>query len=223
MIYFFADNHYGVHPGREIFTHLPEKYRKDINFSEDDWHILENSPWEENCSLLILNLIGGTCGMPHPGCGAEERVRRYLENGGSILLLHGASAAFWQWDWWRALPGERWVRPDDPDGMDPSVHPVDACRIVRSKSRHPLAAKLAEMDLPEDEIYTELENTCPVSIIMETRAAGMTSIQCCEAVTPWGGRIVSFIPGHKPEVTSSEVFIRNITVLIDYLTKGKKS
>ena len=32
MIYFFADNHYGVFPGKVIYEHLPEKLRTRILF-----------------------------------------------------------------------------------------------------------------------------------------------------------------------------------------------
>lgn len=220
MIYFFADNHYGSNPGRVIYGNLPQEFKNNTAFYEDDWSVLENSPWEEECTLLILNMIGDTCGIPHPAAAAESRVRRYLEKGGNVLLLHGSSAAFWQWDWWRKLPGLRWVRPNDPDGVPPSVHPVKECRIVRCKTKHPLAGKLAELDLPADEIYTQLEYTSPCFPVMETVLEEGSFVQCCETLTPWGGRIVSFIPGHSPEVTSNPLFLNNIKIIIDYLAKG---
>ena len=217
MIYFFADNHYGVHPGKVIFEHLPDELRSRIRFYEDDWTELENGNWASGCELLILNMIGATCKIPHPGEGAEKRVRDYLSRGGNVLLLHGSSAAFWQWPWWRELPGERWVRPNDPDSDRTSTHPRKPCLVTVSSTRHPLAKKLQPMDLPEDEIYTNLENTCPCMRLMETHIEEGTFVQCCEAVPPAGSRIVSFIPGHRPEVTSMPVLIENITVLIDDL------
>ncbi len=221
MIYFFADNHYGFYPGKVIFEHLPENIRSNTAFFCDDWDALENSDWHRKCGLLILNMIGGTCGQPHPGAEAEKRVRAYLEQGGNVLMLHGSSAAFWQWDWWRPLAGARWVRPGDPDGAVPSTHPRKPYRVTRAKTRHPLAAVLRELDLPEDEIYTELENTCPCMTIMETRIEEGTFVQCCEAVSPWGGRLVSFIPGHEQAVTSNPDVIADITAIIDYLLENK--
>ncbi len=218
MILFLADNHYKAYPGRVIYEHLPERIRGKIRFYEDDWSALEQPAWPGDCTLLILNLIGDTCGVPHAGPAAEKQVRAYLERGGNLLLLHGSSAAFWQWDWWRALPGERWVRPGDPDGVPHSTHPKQPYLVTVSKTRHPLAGKLRPMELPEDEIYTELENTCPCMRLMETRIETGTFVQCCEALTPWGGKIVSFIPGHAPAATSNPVLIENIVTLIDYLT-----
>ena len=214
---FFADDHYGVHPGKVIYENLPERLRNDIRFFENDWDVLEHSPWNEDCGLLILNMIGGTCNQPHPGPDAEKRVRAYLERGGSILLLHGSSAAFWQWDWWRDLPGERWVRPNDPDGVASSTHPRRPYKVSVSKARHVLTSRLKEMELPEDEIYINLENTCPCMRLMETHIEEGTFVQCCEAATPWGGKLVSFIPGHKPEVTSDPTLIENIATLLEYL------
>ena len=219
MIYFFADNHYGAHPGKVIFEHLPETYRKNIQFHEDDWTVMENTDWNQDCQLMILNMIGATCDLPHPGPEAEKRVRAYLENGGSMLLLHGSSAAFWQWDWWRELPGERWVRPGDPDGVVPSCHPKKPYTVNVSKTRHPLAKLLKPIDFPTDEIYTNLENTCPYMRLMDTHIEEGTFVQCCEAVTPWGGKLVSFIPGHDAVATSNPLLIENLITIIDYLTK----
>ena len=78
------------------------------------------------------------------------------------------------------------------------------------------------MDLPEDEIYTNLENTCPCMRLMETHIEEGTFVQCCEALTPWGGKLVSFIPGHYPPVTSHPDMIANVATIVNYLLeKGK--
>ena len=217
MNWFFADDHYGVHPGGVIYQNLPERLRNGIRFFENDWNALEHSSWETECGLLILHMIGGTCGQPHPGCEAEKRIRTFLERGGSALLLHGSSAAFWKWNWWRELPGERWVRPNDPDGVEASTHPRKPYTVRISKTRHVLAPRLSAMELPEDEIYTNLENTCPCMRLMETHIEEGTFVQCCEAISPWGGKLLSFIPGHDPAVASNPVLIKNIATIIDYL------
>ena len=217
MIYFFADTHFGVRPGMNIFNNLPDRIKNNCRFFENEWNELENGSWNSDCDLLILHLIGTTCGQPHPGPGAEKRVKEYLERGGNVLLLHGSSAAFWQWSWWRALPGERWVRPNDPDGVPASVHPKHPCIVKVAKSRHPLCGKLKEMDLPEDEIYINLENTSYSMRLMETAIPEGIFVQCCETISPWGGKLLSFIPGHRPEITTDPVLNENIATLVDYL------
>ena len=217
MIYFFADDHYQSFPGRNIFENLPERLKKRITFSENDWAILETGKLPEDCELLVLNMIGTTCGLPHPDENAEKAVRSWCEKGGNILLLHGSSAAFWQWQWWRKIVGFRWVRPGDPDNVVSSTHPVEPYSLRVKKVRHPLASKLVNCDLPKDEIYTELEQVSPAMILMDTAIEQGVYPQCVETVNPWGGKMVSFLPGHAPEVTSSEPVIANITAIIDYL------
>ena len=216
MIIFAADNHYDVHPGKNIYAGLKSNY-KDMVFSEDDWSVFVKNDLKNKCNLLVLNMIAGTCNIEPPNQEAESSVRAYCEKGGNILLIHGSSAVFWQWAWWRSIVGYRWVRGNDPDGVVPSTHPTRPYKVTVSKSRHPLCAKLAEMDLPEDEIYIGLEQVCPAITIMETKTDEGTFVQCYESITPWGGKIIGFIPGHKPEITGSEVYLNNIKVLIDYL------
>ena len=77
MIYFFADDHYGVHPGKVIFENLPEKLKGNIRFVENDWTLLESGDWLADCDLLVLNMIGTTCKLPHPGAASRFQ-RRFL-------------------------------------------------------------------------------------------------------------------------------------------------
>ena len=222
MIYFFADNHYGVNPGRHIFQSLPDKLRRQIVFQEDDWRLLESGDWEKDCEMLVLHMIGGTCGVKHPDKNAEKAVKRYVERGGNLLLLHGSSAAFWEWGWWRRIVGLRWVRPNDPDGIPASTHPAFACRVVPVEPPdHPLAAKLRPFELGEDEVYIHLQQTSPLRVLMTVKAEGETFPQACETVTPYGGKIVSFIPGHKEESTANPDLIRNIVTIMEYLLEKK--
>jgi len=215
MIFFFADNHYNSFPGREINKQL--KADHNINFHEDDWSAMEAEDFADKCTLLVLNMIGDTCDIPHPSKLAEKQILKYAEKGGGFLLLHGSSAAFCQWDWWREIVGFRWVRPNDPDGVAPSTHPKKPYTIEVSKCQHELCKKLKTIDLAEDEIYTELEQTCPATILMQTTIEEGTFPQAYECTTPWGGTILGYLPGHNVEVTSSLEFIYNIKVLLDSL------
>ncbi len=220
MMYFFADDHYESHPGKVIYENLPADLKSQIRFYENDWSVLESGAWLSDCKLLILNLIGTTCNLPHPGPGAEKAVRKWCEKGGAILMLHGSSAAFWQWDWWRKIVGFRWVRPNDPDGIAASTHPKKPYSLTVSKTRHPLTKLLEPIELPTDEIYINMEQVCPAVTLMETHIEEGTFPQCSEAVSPWNGKLVNFIPGHAPEVTSNPKLIRNVAAIIEYLLKG---
>ncbi|MBE6385700.1 MAG: ThuA domain-containing protein [Lentisphaerae bacterium] len=218
MIYFFADNHFNTHAGKNIFHALTPALQERVRFFEDDFTLLEEGAWADNCDLLILHLIGNTCGLPHPGSGAEKAVKKYCQQGGNLLLLHGSSAAFWQWEWWRHITGVRWVRPKDPDGVEPSVHPHGECSLTVCKCRHELANKLRPFELPEDEVYTALEQTSPALFLMMGTVNGQSFPQCCESYTPWGGKVINFIPGHKENCVKTPALTDNVEILIRYLT-----
>lgn len=220
MIYFFADNHFNTHAGKNIFQALSPALKEGIRFFEDDFTLLEEGSWADDCDLLILHLIGTTCGLPHPGTGAEKAVKKYCQKGGNLLLLHGSSAAFWQWEWWRSITGLRWVRPKDPDGVEKSVHPHGPCSLKVCKCRHELAGKLQPFELPEDEVYTALEQTSPALFLMVGTVNGQSFPQCCESYTPWGGKVINFIPGHKEECVKTPVLTDNVELLIRYLTNS---
>jgi hypothetical protein len=215
MITFLADDHYDAHPGAVLNEALTGRF--PIVFAENDLSALEAPGFAEKCELLILNVIGETCNQPAPSAAAERAVRAYVEARKPLLLLHGSSAAFWEWAWWRTLVGLRWVRGGDPDGVPASTHPVRPYKVEVSKCRHPLCKVLKPMDLPKDEIYTRLEQVGPVTVLMETTTDEGTFPQVWENVTPWGGRVIGFLPGHGQDAVRNPALVENAAALIQYL------
>ena len=220
MIYFFADDHYGTHPGKVLYEHLPAELKSRICFQENDWSVLESGSWRKDCELLILNLIATTCNLPHPGPGAEKsgpgmvRERRKCSDASRFqrrLLAVGLVEKNCRVP---LGPAER------PDGVAPSTHPKKPYTLTFSKSRHPLTKLLEGIELPADEIYINMEQVCPAMTLMETTIEEGTFPQCTEALSPWNGKLVNFIPGHIPEVTSNPKLVRNVATIIEYLRKG---
>jgi len=216
MIAFYADNHYQSRPGYNLNQRLG--LEEEIRFAEDDLSSLPETIAREDCRLLILNLISDTPGMVHPGPEVGIPLKAYIEGGRPVLLLHGASAAFHQWDWWRRLVGFRWVRGNDPDGFAASTHPVRPYSVKVAKTRHPLASQLKPFNLPTDEIYINLEQTCPAVTLMETTVEEGTFPQAYITETPYGGQIAAFIPGHAAHAFDSPELVGNVRTLIRYLT-----
>jgi hypothetical protein len=214
VILFASDNHYGAYPGRNLYEEIQASY--DIEFREDDWSCFETT-LSERYELIVLNMIAATCEVPQPSECAGRELRNYLLAGGSLLLLHGASAAFWHEAWWREIVGLRWVRPGDPDAVPKSSHPRRPYEVTVSRSRHPLCKKLKPVSLPTDEIYIHLEQTCPIYSLMETTTDEGTFVQAYESTTPWGGRILAYLPGHLPEVVRAPDMVHNVRVLLDDL------
>lgn len=210
-----CDDHFGTHAGRRIFENMEWPLRAIL--SENCLEVLRNNEEMKRTRLLVLHLIEGTCGNGLADEAAGDGVRQYMEEGRPLLLLHGASAAFWHWPWWRTVVGFRWVRNPDPDGVAPSTHPRRPYSVRPAKCRHPLVSKLLAMDLPEDEIYIGLEQVCPAWTLMETQTEEGTFPMAWMNRTPWGGQVAGFLPGHKPEVVVRKDLLANVRLLVDAL------
>jgi hypothetical protein len=215
QILFAADNHFKTHAGKVLYEKISAEY--DIEFHEDDWTCFNESNLAGKYSLIMLNMISGTCDVPVPDAAAEKNVKEYLETGAPLLLLHGSSAAFSQWSWWREIVGFRWVRNDDPEGFEESTHPVVPFVVEVAKCRHPLCKRLKEVDVPTDELYINLEQTCPTTMLMNTTTELGTFPMCYETISPWDGKIIGYIPGHKKEIVELENNISNCRETINYL------
>lgn len=211
-----ADNHFGKHPARIIRQELADGHGIDFRFFEDDLtSFLDISPG--SVDLLALHLIGDTSGIAHAGIEVEKWVQEYLRPGKPLLLLHGSSAAFSKWAWWRRMVGFRWVRKEDPDGLAPSTHPIVPARMARTKTVHPLAARLRDFDMPEDELYINLAYEGPTWVLMEASYEGRSFPMCYECRSSHGGTIVGWLPGHREPTLRHPDFLHNTAEIVRYL------
>lgn len=221
MILFCADNHYGSHNGQNLAKRLDVE--EELLFFEDDLSAVPRSLARDDCNLFVLSWISDTPGAPHPGTDVEQALLSYLKKGRPLLLFHGGSAAFAQWPWWRELVGLRWVRAKDPDGFEASTHPIQDYRIVPAKTRHPLVQELQPFSVPDDEIYINLEQTAPVTVLMTTTIDHGTFPQAYISHTPWGGTVGGFIPGHRPHAFESRELLSNVESIARYLLQSSST
>lgn len=213
-ILFLADNHYGTYCGRAVYTALQADYDGDL--LEDDYGDKLADLDYSAYGMLVTWAIGDTPGAPHAPATAAAPLRAWLSQGVPMVLLHGGSASFWQWDWWRELVGYRWVRKSDADGFSPSVHPIVPYELLPVKGRHPLCPRLEAFAVPQDELYIELEETRPVQRLLEATHAGRSYAQAWATSNPWGGTVLGYLPGHDPAVAASGPNLANIRTLLDY-------
>ena len=213
-ILFIADHHYNSFPGRYL---APAFDGYEVRFFQDNFSELSSPSLVDDYDLLVLNCISETCNNEPLGADAEVQVKAWVQAGKPILLLHGSSAAFWQWQWWRKMVGWRWVRPNDPDGIDASTHPVRPFNVVRAKTGHPLAAELRELNLPTDEIYINLQQVCPAWTLLETTTDEGTFPMAHIHQLPQGSLIGAFLPGHDKAVTSHPDVHFNVRRMADWL------
>ena len=93
--------------------------------------------------------------------------------------------------------------------------------------------ELAAMDAIRKDLGTHFCRRCnycapctvgisiPAMFLMEGSVNGEKYPQCSESFTPWGGRVINFIPGHKEICATAPALIANVAILIRYLTERK--
>lgn len=214
-ILFLADNHYGSLGGRNIHQALRDRF--PFHFVEDSDYVdyLEAGDLERH-SALVTCAIGSTCDIPHASDKAGLALRKWLETGVPVVLLHGGSASFWKWDWWRRMVGLRWVRGQDPDGVEASFHPVEPYSLQATSSSHPLAQRLRSFDVPEDEIYLKLEQTLPLEVLLETEYDGVRYPMAYATTSTWNNPVFGYLPGHHSQAVLHPSNLANIEAILTF-------
>jgi hypothetical protein len=216
LIYFLADDHFDSRPGYHLYEKIKGDF--DIKFFEDDISLLAKSGFLKDCDLLIINLICGLGKLSQPGPDVEVEVKNYCMSGKPLFLIHAGSAAFANWAWWRKLTGLRWVRENDPEGMAASVHPVKDFSVKKTSSKHTLMKELKGFDLKEDEIYTKLAKTADIDVLLETEIEEGVFPMAYASKNQWGGKVIGFLPGHKPEAFENKDLVLDVVEIIKYLS-----
>ena len=202
---------------------LVERYRGhdfDIKFFEDDISPMAAPGFPDDCDLLMINLICGTGKIPAPGSDTEAGIKKYCMSGKPLFLIHAGSAAFAEWEWWRRLTGLRWVRENDPEGIKPSVHPVKDYSVTIASSGH-MVPELEGFSLENEEIYTKLEQTVPVEVLLETKTDGGSFPMAYILRNEWGGMVAGFLPGHGEKSFENRKMAHDIRTIMRFLLKAK--
>lgn len=211
---FFADRHYDARCG-QIQAELLDDLA-DIHFIEEDYGTL-NTCLERHAgdphAVLALNAITGTPGNLEPDPATEPLVKAHLEAGKDLWVLHGSSAAFWPWSWWRELMRLRWVRGEDPDGMPASCHPIVPFNLEPTDAGRTAIPGLSSCPVPEDELYINLEDKGDYEAWMTVEHDGRRWPQAYRYRSPWNGWICGWIPGHREEAIRSEGMTKTLRML----------
>lgn len=96
--------------------------------------------------LLVVDV--GNAGPGTPAAAGRDGLRRHLDAGGALLVLHVSATAFPDWPDWEAIVGGRWV-----EGT--TFHPEKDVVAVRLDPGHPIADGLPDF-VTADEAYTAL-------------------------------------------------------------------
>lgn len=210
----FADRHYDAYPGRRQAELL--RPLCDLIYIEEDYPALIAAIQAHPGAILAFNSIVGTPGNLTVPDSVEAPLRSHLESGAPLWLLHGGSSAFWVWGWWRQLMPLRWVRNGDPDNAPVSTHPLIPLCLTPTTLALECLPELTELHLPVDENYIKLAVQQPFTTWLTTINDGVVYPQAYSSITPWGGALHGFIPGHMAEVLSHPGYIALFNSIATY-------
>jgi type 1 glutamine amidotransferase len=104
--------------------------------------------------------------VPGPGPQARENLRRYVEQGGGLVLVHFACGAWYgEWPEFKNLAGRAWFGPNGGRQHDP--HGTFRVEIVDQD--HPATRGLASFETT-DELYTCLEGDAPIRLLATAKS-----------------------------------------------------
>ena len=135
--------------------------------------------------------------VPDPGPKARANLKRVVQNGRGLVLVHFACGAFQEWPEFVKLAGRVW----DPKlrGHDP--HGKFAVKIT--DSRHPVMKAMKEFETV-DELYTCLAGETPIKVLATARSKVDDKDYPMAFVLNYGkGRVFHSVLGHDVQALAN--------------------
>jgi uncharacterized protein len=126
---------------------------------------------------------------PDPDAGAQANLRRYVDEGGGLFVLHFACGAFPKWPEYAEIAGRIWDRTNthDPRGPFP---------VKMVAPGHPAVAGMKDFEA-DDELYTCLAGTKSVELLALARSKVTRTDHPMALVHRYGkGRVFQTPLGH---------------------------
>lgn len=95
---------------------------------------------------------------PGPGEAARANLKRFVEKGGGLVMVHFACGAFLEWPEFVNLAGRVWnpqLRGHDPHGL---------FKVAITQPEHPIMQGMQPFET-EDELYTCLDGKVPIEVL----------------------------------------------------------
>lgn len=152
-----------LHKWKETAPLLTAQLQKDprleIKVIEDP-HALATEPLDK-VDVIVLHFMNWK--VPAPGEAARENLRKAVEGGKGLVLVHFACGAWQDWPDFVKLAGRVWnpkFRGHDPRGP---------FRVEITKPDHPIMKGMQAFDT-DDELYTCLDGNVPIEVLATARS-----------------------------------------------------
>lgn len=183
-------NEYPGHKWREtaplIAKFLAQDSRLAVDLNEQPEFLA--SPKLQDYDAIVLNYVNWKC--PDPGETARANLKRFVENGKGLVLVHFACGAFQEWPEFRQIAGRTWnpkFRGHDPRGP---------FTVEITSVKHPITKGLKPFQLT-DELYTCLDGDRPIEVLAKATSKVDKKDYPMAFVNHYGqGRVFHCVLGH---------------------------
>lgn len=181
---------YPGHKWRETAPVLAEAIRGDTRLevvvTEEPKDLA--SPELDSYDAVVLHFMNWE--QPDPGPEARANLKRFVEGGKGLVLVHFACGAFQDWPEFRNLAGRSYdpaLRGHDPFGP---------FQVEITKERHPITDGLDAFETT-DELYTCLAGDAPIRVLATARSKVDNKDYPIAFVLDYGaGRVFHSVLGH---------------------------
>lgn len=181
---------YPGHPWKLTAPALALELRRDTRLevvTVEDPHFLDSAALTRY-DAVVLHFMNWE--QPAPGEKARENLRRFVEGGKGLVLVHFACGAWQDWPGFADLAGRAWdpkLRPHDPRGV---------FRVKITDQEHPITRGLEAFDA-DDELYTCLAGERPIQVLASARSSVDGRDYPMAFVLNYGkGRVFHSVLGH---------------------------
>jgi len=153
-----------------------------------------------NYALIVLHFQNWQ--RPGPDQRARENLRRFVENGGGLALVHFACGAWHdEWPEFEKLAGRVWFGSDP--GLGKRQHdPYGSFRVEPVQPEHAIVRGLSAFDT-QDELYTCLIGDHPIEVVARAKSSLDGKYYPMAFVFQYGkGRTFHCVLGHDVKALS---------------------
>jgi len=186
-----------AHNWRQTAPVLAEMLRKDTRLKvrvAEDPHFLDSSALHRY-DVVVLHFMNWQ--QPAPGPKARANLRKFVQDGKGLFVIHFGCGAFQDWPEFRNLAGKVWdpkARAHDPGGP---------FRVNITDVPHPITKGLKSFEI-EDELYTCLTGDRPVNMLATARSKVDKKIYPMAFTFNYGkGRVFHSALGHDVKAISN--------------------
>jgi type 1 glutamine amidotransferase len=195
---------YPGHVWRETAPVLRAQLEKDPRLAVtiiEDPHLLDSVALT-NYAAVVLHFQNWE--TPGPGPAARANLRRFVEDGGGLVLVHFACGAWYgEWPEFKDLAGRAWFGPQPPPGGR-QHDPHGAFTVNIRDASHPVTAGLQDFETT-DELYTCLEGEAPIRVLATAKSKVDGKDYPMAFVREYGqGRVFHTPLGHDARAFSPE-------------------